>query len=86
MSPRKKEAQDDQQIRRAAIRANVEAAAQIADHHSKDLGVAAMRVEEIAFEQRVVSGAPREADDERVEINFNELGAARERDHRFKPV
>ena len=82
MSPRKKEAQDDHQVRRAAISADIEAAAQIADHHSKELGVAAMRVEEIALEQRVVSGVRCEADDERVEIEFNEFGAACERDHR----
>jgi hypothetical protein len=45
VSPRKKEAQDDQQIRRAGIGTDIEAAAQIADHHSKDFGVAAMLAE-----------------------------------------
>ena len=45
VSPRKKEAQDDQQVRRAAISIDFEAAAQIADHYSKDFGVAAMLAE-----------------------------------------
>ena len=84
LAPRlgQEEAQNDDQIGRASMRADVEAAQEIANDHAAHGGAAMMQIEElIAFQQHMVPRRRGDADDELVKIEPCKLCASFERDH-----
>ena len=76
LAPRlgQEEAQNDDQIGRAAMRADVEAAQEIANDHAAHGSAAMMQIEElIAFQQHMVPRRRGDADDELVGDADDEL-------------